>query len=165
MLTLLKYGFHRSNTKQRRALSVSALSVMVMIGMVSPIRDYGCAATPRVEITRERQTTLNATVTVGQSIVLLTAPAPLTAYRWEAQIPASGVVALSRPPYYESEGNELPGGLQKTRFDLLAMYPGEVDVKFYLFAGPKLNVGSAVDRFVLHITVQKARSSVEPAPV
>lgn len=132
---------------------MSALKVALLLFVFSPLSACGESLPASVEITREKQPSLQSTLSVGQHLILLTAPAPVTAYHWEARIPAESVVALASPPRYVGGGG-IPGGLQRTRFELLAKEAGRVEINFYLLPGADTSASSAVDRFVLQLGVR-----------
>jgi predicted secreted protein len=126
---------------------------MIMVALGFLWGRFALGQPPDVALERNNQKIMSAKLVVGQHLVLKTAPVPVTGYHWIAYIPDNAIVAQIRAPTLESERKNLPGGLQRTRFDLVARSPGQVvvDVYFLLAAQPAT---SAVDHFALRISVR-----------
>jgi len=132
------------------------LGLLLIMGVPSLLwAPLACAADHGVEIERQAEDELQATIHVGQLLTLKTGREPSgTAYRWE--IISSATTVVERVAFRceePAEGAPLLGGPEATCFRFVGKERGQSDLQFARFAGHEYPGGDVADKFCLRVSV------------
>jgi predicted secreted protein len=128
------------------------LTVVALLSFFSS--EVACSELPPIVIERHSEPQLDATLSPGQTLIVYTAPRPVTAYHWEVDRLPKAIVRMSRDPTFENRGAAMPGSPQSTKFEFVALAKGTTKLRFIYLFGPTHPGGEISDRFEVKLTVR-----------
>ena len=126
-----------------------------MLGVLSILKApiAQCAA-DAIEVVRSAEKALRAEIHVGQVLVIKTAPAPVTAYRWEVISPSQPQIERVLPRCGRpNDEKPLLGGDEIGCFSFIGRAPGTATVHFAFFAGHSYPGSDLTDQFCVTVSV------------
>lgn len=133
----------------RRVIVVSVLVILASCAVVT------AETHPLLDLIVERvdESNITANLAIGQRLVLLFAPRPITAYRWiYEQEEGRGTIAQEQQRY-EPISDPMPGKSVRLRFSFKAIELGCEVLAFKLIAGGNSANVSTIDHFKLRVCV------------